>query len=80
MATVVDSVAAMRDDINSLKERVGYLERALERFVPQPNPTVIQHNAALPRPADETTMAPMGHPHWTGMRRRTPDGGYDDAA
>lgn len=64
----------------ALEERLDNLERALERFVPQPNPTVIEHNAAAPRPTEETSLAPMGHPHWVGVRRRTPEGGYDDAA
>lgn len=62
----------------ALEERVENLERALGRFVPQPNPTVVQPDTT-PRPIEQTAST-MGHPDWVRPRRRTPDGGYDDAA
>lgn len=57
-----------------LEGHVGDLEKALQRFVPQPNPTVIEHNPG-PRATEKTTLAPIGHPDWIGTRHNpVPEG------
>lgn len=77
MATVINVV--QREEFDRLKAELAELKMHLGALLPRPNVPVIEYNPG-PHPTETTTVGPPGHPDWIKPRRRTPDGGYDDAA
>lgn len=80
MRLSLEEITARLQELEGLAERVERLEQGLQRYLPQPNPTVIMHDPGAPQPTEKTTLAPVGHPDWVRPRRMTKGGGFDDAA